>query len=128
MGPPCMRNVSSFIILARGWDMNPATCPKCGSDQVLNDQCLKCGIVLSRYHKPGQPSSAPVSFVATTEDKPVGYSIPAAILEKQKLRSALVTVLVLCLVLLAGYSGYRFFLRRAAHYSGTYRNGAEIFV
>ena len=41
--------------------MNGTKCPKCGSEQILNDQCLKCGIIVSRYRA---SSPRPMKLVA----------------------------------------------------------------
>lgn len=109
-------------------------CPKCGSDQILNDQCVKCGIVISKYHA---SSAAPVSFVAAprqTELPQPGYSIPASVIEHQKARrkSKQITRAIGAVILLAvvgfGYMTYRFLVHRAAHYSGMYKNGEMLFL
>ncbi|HSP06711.1 MAG TPA: hypothetical protein VLR94_06005 [Acidobacteriota bacterium] len=116
--------------------MNGTKCPKCGSDQILNDQCLKCGIVVSRYRASGPAAGAsPVSFVAapTQNQQPSGSTIPASVLERQQVRrrssqkTMLVTAAVVGVLFMAGYFAYRFFLLNASHYSGLYKNGKLLF-
>lgn len=116
--------------------MAGSPCPRCGSDQVLNDQCVKCGIVISKYRPERTQPSTPVSFVAAPPvDLPApGYSIPASVLEVQKARersrqrARIVTALVIFALLATLYMTYRFFERRASHYSGMYKNGNLLFV
>ena len=51
-------------------------CPKCGSDKVTNDQCLKCGIVISKFLQISQNSAEPVSYVAASQaHKEYSYTI-----------------------------------------------------
>ena len=109
-------------------------CPKCGSDQILNDQCVKCGIVISKYRAPG---AEPVSFVAAPRqtDLPApGYSIPAAVIEQQKARAKskqitrAITVAILLVIVGFTTMTYRFLTHRASHYSGLYKNGKMLFV
>jgi hypothetical protein len=127
--------VDGFIILARGEGMiGGSPCPKCGSDQILNDQCVKCGIVISKYRAPG---AEPVSFVAAprqTELPAPGYSIPASVIEQQKVRakSKRITQAIAVGMILAvvgfGTLTYRFLTHRASQYSGLYKNGRMLFL
>ena len=121
-------------------------CPKCGSDQVLEDQCLKCGIVVSRYRAAasGGGSSTgttaggtrPVSFVAAPAPDQLpaaGYTIPASVIErnaalrKRKQQQMLVTAGIVIVLLVVGNLLYQFFHLRASHYAGLYKNGEMLF-
>lgn len=126
--------------------MNGTQCPKCGSDQVLNDQCLKCGIVVSRYRAAGSSGGAPsgsaaggtspVSFVAAPAPNQLpdsGYTIPASIIEREQLQQKrarqkmIVTAAIVILLLITGNLLYKFFILRASHYAGFYKNAAMLF-
>ena len=125
--------------------MNGTQCPKCGSDQVLNDQCLKCGIVVSRYRSAGSSggaptgstgATAPVSFVAAPSPNQLpdpGYTIPASVIEREQLQKKrlqqkiIVTAGIVILLLIAGNLLYKFFILRASHYAGLYKNGTMLF-
>ncbi len=122
-----------------------STCPKCGSGQIENDQCMKCGIVISK-HRTDQSSAAiltsgSISFVAPAASvtpaqpaaSPGAYSwkapsVPetAAAYHQARKRSALqrnVLALGLLLgVLVIGYWVFHFFMQKASTFSGYYWN------
>jgi len=107
-------------------------CPKCGSNQVLNDQCLKCGIVVSKFTK----SSQPVSFVAPTSRqsyKEHSYSISKETLEyeqvrkKQKFHTTLIGAGIVVGLALIAFIIWHFLTHQASAYSGTYKNGHLIY-
>lgn len=50
---------------------NAARCPKCGSDRVKDDDCLACGIIISRYR---ERQARITTETATTIDNP--YAAP----------------------------------------------------
>lgn len=112
--------------------MDGQNCPKCGSNQVLNDQCLKCGIVVSKFTKTSQP----VSFVAPTSRqsyKEHSYSISKETLEyeqvrkKQKLHTTLVGIGIVTALALIAFIVWHFLTHQASVYSGTYKNGHLIY-
>lgn len=59
------------------------TCPKCGSDQIEGDNCLTCGIFLSKFlarqavaQSPGVDAAGPV--VRSRDEKTNPYAVPQA--------------------------------------------------
>lgn len=123
-----------------------STCPKCGSGQIANDQCMKCGIVISK-HRTDQSSSAiltsgSISFVApaasVTPAQPAAspsdaYSwkapsvadTAAAYHQARKRSAAQRNVFALGLlvgVLVIGYGAFHFFMQKASAFSGYYWN------
>jgi hypothetical protein len=114
-------------------------CPKCGSDQILNDECLKCGVLVSKAQITTSSSMKPISYVApeTTgavpEQKdasapgwrPVPQDRVVSMPVKQKkgqVEKKLVLLLIMFLLVGGGYQLYRFVKYRASAYSGYYRN------
>jgi hypothetical protein len=101
-------------------------CPKCGSDQVLNDQCLKCGIVISKFAK----SSQPVSFVAPSRHsyKEHSYTISNETLQyeqvrkKQKLQTVMVGVGILAALVLIVLFIWHLIANQTTTFSGMYKN------
>jgi len=123
-----------------------STCPKCGSTQIANDQCLNCGIVISK-HRSDQSSSAiltsgSISFVAPAASvtpaqpsaspsdayswKPPSAGDTAAAYHHAMKRSAIqrniLAFTVLIVVLAVGYGTFRFFMQKASSFSGYYWN------
>jgi hypothetical protein len=106
-------------------------CPKCGSDQVLNDQCLKCGIVISKFTK----SSQPVSFVAPSHQshKEHSYTISKDTLkyeqvrQKQKIQTLLIGAGIIIGLVLVVSIIWHFFSSQASAYSGVYKNGTVLY-
>jgi hypothetical protein len=120
-----------------------AHCPKCGSDQILNDECLKCGVIVSKAQSaaaPAQPSvPKSISYVApgaqpASPAAPYSWR-PATMQGTPSTRSSDFTnlprkifyALLSLLTLGAVYQGYRYFAHQAASYGGYYRNTYEIF-
>lgn len=111
--------------------MGGQNCPKCGSDQILNDQCLKCGIVISKFAKASQP----VSFVAPSRQshKEHSYTISRETLQyeevrkKQKLQSLLIGAGIIAGVVLIGFIIWQFLSNQASAYSGMYRNPTVLY-
>ena len=124
-----------------------SVCPKCGSSQIANDQCGKCGIVISK-HRADQSSSAiltsgSISFVAPAASvapaqsagpssaeayswKPLSIQETSAAYLKAKKRSTLHRNILMLIVALAvsaiGYGTYRLLLLKASRFSGYYWN------
>jgi hypothetical protein len=108
-------------------------CPKCGSDQVANDQCFKCGIVISKFLDASQ-TSQPVSFVATSHShKEYSYSVSKAHVEyqerrvKDKWQRFFLGIGILVILGLIVFGTWHFLTERASEYSGTYKNGKLIY-
>lgn len=113
-------------------------CPKCGSDQVLNDECLKCGVLVSRAHITTSTSIKPISYVAPeTSPGAVSKNTPAAGWrptpqdhlasvylpeKKNKLESKIFWAIFLVLIVGGAYQGYRVLIHKASSYGGYYRN------
>src|SRR5262245_58958157 len=100
-------------------------CPKCGSDQVINDQCLKCGIVVSKF----AAQTSTVSFVAPpAETSSTGYRIPQATvdhrtrLKKTKLQTQIIGIVMVLALIGSVYGAYRFLTHRAAAVSSLFKN------
>jgi hypothetical protein len=124
--------------------MATTRCPKCGSDQILNDECLKCGVLVSRAHVTTSTSMKPISYVApeTTGAVPEAQNVStsgwrpafqdrvASVTVKEK-KNQLETKIfwAIVLVLAAGgfYQLYRFLVHRASAYGGYYRNDIYYF-
>ncbi len=109
-------------------------CPKCGSDQVSNDQCFKCGIVVSKYLSAGQSSSQPISFVATSQShKEYSYTINKDHIEYQQRRTRdkwqrfLVGIGIFAFLGLIVFGVWHLLHQRASEYSGPYKNGELIY-
>jgi transcription initiation factor TFIIIB Brf1 subunit/transcription initiation factor TFIIB len=106
-------------------------CPKCGSDQVLNDQCLKCGIVISKFQKASQP----VSFVAPSRQshKEHSYTISKETLQyeqirkKQKLQTLMIGIGILAVLALIAAIIWHFLSNTASVYSGVYKNSTVLY-
>jgi hypothetical protein len=106
-------------------------CPKCGSDQVLNDQCLKCGIVVSKFHKASQP----VSFVAPSRHshKEHSYTISKETLQyeevrkKLKLQSLMIGIGIVAVLALIVFIIWHFLSNQASVFSGVYRNPSVLY-
>lgn len=114
-------------------------CPKCGSDQVLSGQCLKCGIVVAKFQRPTGESipGAPLSFVAPqTDHQAIGssYTIPTDAIKhqkrlmKSKIQTSLLGIAILLIIVAACFGIYRFFRFRASAFSGLYNNRSLLFA
>ena len=123
-----------------------SVCPKCGSNQIANDQCMKCGIVISKHRSEQSSSgiltSGSISFVAPTSSvtpvqpaaspsgadawkTPSTGATAAAYHQAQKRSAVQRNILALSLligVLAIGYASFRFFLQQASTFSGYYWN------
>ncbi len=118
-------------------------CPKCGSDQVLNDECLKCGVMVSKAHSTTSTSMKPISYVApdSTATDPLQKDISAPVWRppqervvsipvrprRGQLETNLVKLVILVLLVGGGYQLYTFIKNRASAYSGFYRNNIYYF-
>ena len=119
-------------------------CPKCGSDQVLNDECLKCGVLVSKAHSTTSTSMKPISYVAadTTAPNPEQRDISAPIWrppaqervvsipvqpKKGWIEKNLLNLVILIVLIGGGYQVYTFIKNRASAYSGFYRNNIYYF-
>lgn len=103
-------------------------CPKCRSDQVLNDECLKCGVVISKYLKTHDPQDVP--FASPTSSARMSVVIPEGVTNSYQLarrrssrHTMIITAVILITVFGGGYSIYKHFKQQAAAYSGFYRQG-----
>jgi hypothetical protein len=118
-------------------------CPKCGSDQVVNDECLKCGVLISKAHTTTSTGMKPISYVPpeTTGAIPEPPSEPpptwrpsvdpiASIPLKPRKRGVekLVYLLILLFLIGGGYKFYRYLKHKASAYSGYYRNDMYYFT
>ena len=108
-------------------------CPKCGSDRILNGQCLSCGIVVSKYDP--SRATAPVSFVAAQmKQAPKNLSVGETAaryveLQKKSRRNVrIVLTLVVCGLILGGYLTYRVLARQAAAVQGFYKDGENLYL
>ena len=112
--------------------MSGILCPKCGSNQVLNDQCLKCGIIVSKFRANAPAAGSPVSFVANTAEprKPQEYSytLPESVIaheavrKKTKLHTRLIGLSIIAILVIGGYTTYSLLRQRAARTVGDYKN------
>lgn len=118
-------------------------CPKCGSDQVLNDECLKCGVMVSKAHSTTSTSMKPISYVpqdATVpnpeqkdisapvwrpaQERIVSITVPP---KKSKIQQNLVKLLIMIFLVGGGYQLYTFIKNKASAYGGYYRNNVYYF-
>jgi len=118
--------------------MATTRCPKCGSDQILNDECLKCGVLVSRAHVTTSTSMKPISYVApetgpipeaqnvsTSAWRPAFQDRVASVTVKEKknqLETKIFWAIILVLAVGGFYQIYRFLVHRASAYGGYYRN------
>lgn len=119
-------------------------CPKCGSDQVVNDECLKCGILVSKAHITTSTGMKPVSYVApeTTGAVPEQPGAPSpswrppvqdhivSIPVRPKRRGLEMFIWLLIFLAVAGgsFQLYRYLKHKASSYSGYYRNDVYYFT
>lgn len=111
--------------------MGGLNCPKCGSDQVLNDQCFKCGIVISKFQKASQP----VSFVAPSRHshKEHSYTISKETIQyqevrkKQKLQTLMIGGGIVVILGLIALIVWHYLSNVASVYSGVYKNPAVLY-
>lgn len=120
-------------------------CPKCGSDQILNDECLKCGVLVSKAHITTSTGMKPISYVPpeTTGPVPEQHSAPIPAWrppiqdrvvsmpvksKKGVLERRLVLLIIVVLLIGGGYQLYKFLMHKASAYSGYYRNNIYYFV
>jgi hypothetical protein len=109
-------------------------CPKCGSDQVVNGQCLKCGIVISKFLSAGQLSPEPVSYVAPSQaHKEYSYTISKDHIDyaerriRDQRQRALVGVAIVVVIGAVVFLIWKLLSESASEYSGVYKNGNLIF-
>jgi hypothetical protein len=104
-------------------------CPKCNSDNVLNDQCLKCGIVVSKYMKQMEemeeiPPIAPPKYAVPLS--PIGAVMKDAgayrdAHVKQKTQAKIIALVFLLLIAGVAFLSYRYIKQRASAFGGIYR-------
>lgn len=104
-------------------------CPRCGSDKIFNDECLKCGVIISRFMLPGEAPSP--------QDYPViGSPIRSAIenaeehhrrMRQSRMQTRLISTGLLLLIFLGGLAVYRTIKKGAAAYTGPYKNSEHVF-
>lgn len=121
-----------------------ASCPKCGSTQILQDECLSCGVILSKIRSASDTSSAPISYVVPTDQvspkndtsakgaqwTPAGRVEADSRMQVRKSDPALrklIWAVVFILLVGGAYQLYRMVMHRAAAYTGYYRNGQYLF-
>jgi hypothetical protein len=114
--------------------MDRTTCPKCGSNQILNDECLKCGIIISKFLKPAPVSNAPLSFVAPAASQlPAGVALPEdnqykkALEQNKRTTRIFIGTMVVALVIVSLIIFY-YFRKTTSTYGGLYRNDKVLFV
>lgn len=119
-------------------------CPKCGSDQVVNDECLKCGVLVSKAHTTTSTGMKPISYVppettGSIPEQPTGphpawrppvqdtvVSIPVR--PKKRRKETVVWLIVFAIAVAGGYQLYRYLKHKASAYSGYYRNNVYYFT
>ncbi|HET6268049.1 MAG TPA: hypothetical protein VFG11_10065 [Acidobacteriota bacterium] len=104
-------------------------CPKCDSENVLNDQCLKCGIVVSKYMKQMEemeeiPPIAPPKYAVPLS--PIGAAMKDAgayheSQAKQNRQARIILLIVFLLLVGIAFLGYRYVKQRASAFGGIYR-------
>jgi hypothetical protein len=113
--------------------MNGSVCPKCGSNRILNDECLGCGIIISKFQRAEKNASSPVSFVAPTlSSHPSGasgitdnqYKIA---LQKNKMYTRIFVCVAALILAGAAFLGFQHFRKTTSSYGGLYRNDRQIF-
>lgn len=113
--------------------MNGNVCPKCGSNRILNDECLGCGIIISKFQRAEKNASSPVSFVAPTlPSHPAGASVITdnqykIALQKNKMYTRIFVCVAAFIIALAVFLGFRHFRIKTSSYGGLYRNDRQIF-
>jgi hypothetical protein len=120
-------------------------CPQCGSDQILNDECLKCGVLISKAHITTSAGIKPISYVPPETTAPVpeqkGTSGPAwrppvqdrivsipVKSRKKEIERKIVLIIITILLIAGGYQLYRFLKHKASAYGGYYRNNVYYFT
>jgi hypothetical protein len=121
-------------------------CPKCGSDQVLNDECLKCGVLVSKAHITTSTNIKPISYVPPETTGPVAeqpqtapfpawrppvqdHVISMPVKDKKGVMERRLLLLVIVLLLIGGgYQLYKFLMHKASAYGGYYRNDVYYFT
>jgi hypothetical protein len=113
--------------------MNGSVCPKCGSNRILNDECLGCGIIISKFQRAEKNASSPVSFVAPTlPSHPAGASVITdnqykIALQKNKMYTRIFVCVAALIVAGAAFFGFQHFRKSTSSYGGLYRNDRQIF-
>jgi hypothetical protein len=123
-------------------------CPKCGSDQVLNDECLKCGVLVSKaQHLTSSTGMKPISYVSpetttgVVSEQPASAPVPAwrppvqdhvismpVKSQKGVMERRLLLLIIVVLLIGGGYQFYRFLVHQTSAYSGYYRNDVYYFT
>src|SRR5687767_3812138 len=120
-------------------------CPKCGSDQILNDECLQCGVLVSKAQITTSTNMKPISYVAPettgaiqqhptdpapawrppTQDRIVSVPVKS---KRGEIERKLILLVIAVLLIGGGYQLYKFLTHKASSYSGYYRNNIYYFT
>jgi hypothetical protein len=100
----------------------------------LNDECLACGIILSKFQRAEKNAPSPVSFVAPTLPSTAGA--PSAVtdnqykvaLEKSKTYIQISLIVLLVTLVGGGFLLFQHFRKSTSAYGGLYRNDRQIFA
>jgi hypothetical protein len=103
------------------------SCPKCGSIQILNDECLGCGLLLSKFQSISQTKdgASGISYVAPAQPGRINIVLATP---KTDNRSKIILAIILVCLSSAGYYAYNLLLRQASAYGGYYKNGEKLFA
>lgn len=106
--------------------MPESFCPRCGSNQVSNDECLQCGVIISRFLEPLPPPRY------TMTGSPIRNAMEAAQEHHRRMRRArmqtrLIGLGMLLALMLVGYATYRTIKKGTAPYIGPYKNVEHVF-
>lgn len=113
--------------------MNGSVCPKCGSNRILNDECLGCGIIVSKFQRAEKNASSPVSFVAPPlTSHPAGPSVITdnqykIALQKNKMYTRIIVCVAALILAGAVFLGFQHFRKTTSAYGGLYKNDRQIF-
>lgn len=95
----------------------------------MNDECLKCGIIISRF---GLSQPVPAAPRYTVTGSPIRSVLEDAAEHHRRMRRArmqtrLIGTSLLLVVLFGGFAIYRTLIRGAAAYVGAYKNVEHVF-
>ena len=118
-------------------------CPKCGSDQIVNDECLKCGVLVSKAHTTTSTSLKPISYVppettgpitdqpsapAPAWRPPVDHIASIPVQPHSRTKERIVWLIILVVFAFGGYKLYQYLKHKASAYGGYYRNDVHYFT
>jgi len=123
--------------------MEGNVCPKCGSTEIFNNECLKCGVLISKvrssapsvettsqvsisFVSPGSVTQPPTAAGSGAVLQPVtpakSASGFAVALKRSQTQTNLIGAVVLLLLIGGGYVAYQHFVAEASYYNGFYWN------